>query len=131
SQDSLDIHWAVATDVGLVRKINEDSLLADFPIFGVCDGMGGHASGDVASQIVVTKLSEIFGQPCTTPKEIYQALVQAEEEVDALTGDAEFAGAGTTVPDWRLFLRNSSLFGLCSTLGIPECIAYSMENLIR
>jgi serine/threonine protein phosphatase PrpC len=48
-----------ATDVGQVRPINEDALLAlpDRGVFVVCDGMGGAASGEVASGIAVSTIA--------------------------------------------------------------------------
>jgi serine/threonine protein phosphatase Stp1 len=49
------------TDVGLKRKINEDSLLAesDRGLWVVVDGMGGHHSGEVASAAVVDALRRL------------------------------------------------------------------------
>ncbi len=41
------------TDIGCLREHNEDSLVVKPPLYVVCDGMGGHAAGEVASEIAV------------------------------------------------------------------------------
>lgn len=52
--------WA-QTDVGAVRKHNEDNLLArpELGLWVVADGAGGHASGEVASGMIVEALSRL------------------------------------------------------------------------
>ena len=47
------------TDIGCLRDHNEDSLVVTPPLFAVADGMGGHAVGEVASEIAVRVLSEL------------------------------------------------------------------------
>lgn len=49
------------TDVGRVRKLNEDSLLAlpESGLWVVADGMGGHTAGDFASQTIVAQMKTI------------------------------------------------------------------------
>lgn len=56
---NVELHHGAATDVGLVREVNEDSYLAAPPVFVVADGMGGHEGGDVASAIVVEEFGRL------------------------------------------------------------------------
>lgn len=55
----VELHHGAATDVGLVRAVNEDAFLADPPVFVVADGMGGHDRGDIASALVVEEFSRL------------------------------------------------------------------------
>ena len=56
------IRYAAKTDVGMKRTHNEDyfSLVEDEQLFLVADGMGGHASGEVASKMAADVMQEFF-----------------------------------------------------------------------
>ena len=78
---------ATATHAGLVRPSNEDALLSYVPadpqlllargaLFGVADGVGGQAAGEVASQTAVDVLAAEYYSP-RAPHQIEHALGQA------------------------------------------------------
>lgn len=56
------VRFSGATDIGRKRSHNEDSIFlpTDLRLVIVADGMGGHASGDVASQLAVSTVVSHF-----------------------------------------------------------------------
>lgn len=60
------------TDVGRRRKLNEDNFLVDTDVnlFSVCDGMGGHNAGEVASRIAIETLAAFIRKSHGEEKDI-------------------------------------------------------------
>lgn len=88
-------NYTAKTHIGLVRRINEDSVLAlpDHDIWLVSDGMGGHEAGDFASQTIVDTVATIPTglEPGDREQALKQAIQQAHQKI--LT-EAETRGRG-------------------------------------
>ncbi|HYK34410.1 Stp1/IreP family PP2C-type Ser/Thr phosphatase [Alloacidobacterium sp.] len=94
---------AALTDVGRVRSANEDShgLCAEAGFFVVCDGMGGAAAGEIASQTAVSAMLEAMCGP--------QAIDDPRQALENAISEANL----------RVFSRaeqESSLHGMGTTL---------------
>ena len=109
---------AARTDIGIVRSGNEDNylMLADRGIFIVADGMGGHAAGEVASemavQIISKELGSLRGQSDDQVGDrLRSAIKSANEAIFGRTlAEHDKRGMGTTVTVLTL-LPNRYLIG--------------------
>ncbi|WP_321475797.1 protein phosphatase 2C domain-containing protein [uncultured Paludibaculum sp.] len=89
------------SDVGCVRKNNEDSYLVDpeLGLYAVADGMGGAQAGELASQIAIQSLREaVAAAPVRTNDALIQAFEHANTTVlETAAADPRLEGMGTTM----------------------------------
>jgi serine/threonine protein phosphatase PrpC len=104
------------TDVGLLRKRNEDAVLvagwqcqthdgslvtmhfaptSPF-VCAVADGMGGHVGGDLASRVALTVIAQV-SPGWRSPQDVSTALEAISEHVRAVGAGNDLGGLGTTV----------------------------------
>jgi PPM family protein phosphatase len=98
---SLILRAVAATDVGLARDNNEDSVYVGRRLLVVADGMGGLPAGELASDILVRTLAVVDEAPDTGEplQELIDAVRVANARIDeaAAQGNGERAGMGSTV----------------------------------
>ena len=106
------------TDIGLVRQTNQDTLLLnnELGLWIVADGMGGHAGGDVASQLAVETIHQYIADhaPSTDQSKsvdcaaiIQSAMVQANATIrKRAKAEPALKGMGTTVV--LIFMPNTN-----------------------
>lgn len=99
--DSLPMVFTAAlTDPGRKRALNEDAvtqLVTPYGgIFIVADGMGGHRTGEVASQMAVSQILEILRHKEPSPQGLLEAYEAANEAIYLAGQKPESRGMGTT-----------------------------------
>ena len=89
------------TDIGLVRRSNQDAVIVGGTVMGIADGMGGHQGGETASAGARDGLLRILKEK--EPSE--DALREAIQEVN--------------LELWNRQLEDDSLTGMGTTLTVP------------
>ena len=91
--------WRVAfdTNVGLVREANEDSVAATDGAVIVADGMGGHAAGEVASELAVSVFSRAIADDRSLAGLNAALHVVNQAILDDALAHPERSGMGTTL----------------------------------
>ncbi len=107
------LNYAIGSDRGLVRKNNEDSAYAGPNLLALADGMGGHAAGEVASQLMIEHLANLDADP--EDNDMLALLASVADDANLAIAKSikevpETSGMGTTL---TALMFNGEEFGLC------------------
>ncbi len=126
--DDLELAWSAASDVGKVRRLNEDSFLAHPGLFLVADGMGGHAAGDVASRIAVEVFEEQLAALPLVPADVERLVTEANRRVRQRADAEDTEGMGTTLVGLALVDNGGAASLMVFNIGDSRCYAWSDES---
>lgn len=117
-----------ATDVGRVRSINEDYAFDVSPLYGVADGMGGHAGGDVAARTAVEALQAAFRRRPTI-----DGLLEAVQDANVAVwekgrNDTDLHGMGTTLTAAALVEDEAGDGDRLVLVNVGDSRAYRFRN---
>src|SRR6266536_4084551 len=99
----MPLNRGAMTDMGRMRKNNEDRYLIAGRLAAVADGMGGHRAGEVASAIAMEELASLeHAGPWSTPAQAGEALrsafLRANRRIrETAAKDSQLDGMGTTL----------------------------------
>lgn len=121
----LELQWSEVTHRGRRREVNQDAALAQYPLFVVADGMGGHIGGEIASASAVDRLRAVASKGDVTPKAIEKALARAVTDI-ASHPETTDEGTGTTVTG--VYLDLSGAEPTWVTLNIGDSRVYLFRD---
>lgn len=121
----LELQWSELTHRGRRREINQDAVMAQYPLFVVADGMGGHIGGEIASSSAVARLESVAAKGEVTPKSIEKALARAVSDIAAHPETTD-EGTGTTVTG--VYLDTSTPEPTWVTLNIGDSRVYLFRD---
>ena len=106
------LRYAAISDVGRVRKDNQDSGYVGPWMMAVCDGVGGAARGDLASATAIGQLRKLDKEPSDDMRaQVAGALHRANDRIAELVDDDPSLSGTSTTATMALFDGDKLTFG--------------------
>lgn len=124
------LDWAAASDVGRLRETNEDAALVAPGSYLVADGMGGHESGEIASETALLTLGEVAsgGDQTDTQATFIETMTLAQDRIGDIGPDSA-RRAGTTATGAVLVTHDDRPHWLVINIGDSRTYRYSGGDL--
>ncbi|WP_165242729.1 PP2C family protein-serine/threonine phosphatase [Corynebacterium lizhenjunii] len=125
AKNSWTLRVTALSDRGLVRANNEDSAYAGRYVLALADGMGGHAAGEVASQLMISRLQTTDRDPQDNDMLALLAAAARDADNDISAHVAQFPetkGMGTTL---SAMMFNGRSFGV---IHVGDSRAYRLRE---
>ncbi|CAN7223473.1 protein phosphatase 2C domain-containing protein [Microbacterium sp. LjRoot45] len=126
----IELAWAEVTHRGRRRDVNQDAVLALYPLFVVADGMGGHIGGEIASTSTITRLRTVAEKGTVTTKAVEKALGRAVADIDSHP-EATDEGTGTTVTGVYLDVSGDEPTWVTLNIGDSRVYLFRDESLAQ
>lgn len=128
------ITWVsgVRTDVGTVRPVNEDAVLAkpEIGLWAVADGMGGHKVGDIASSKIVEALAVV--NDCTSLSDCVDVIEDCLADVNQLMLEyAQIMFDGSTMGSTVVVMVIKGRIGACLWVGDSRLYRFRNQQLVQ
>lgn len=127
-QVRIEVRAGAATHAGNLRRENQDSHLVKPPVFLVADGMGGHASGREASELVVGAFERQPWGDWVTPQSLKDATGAAARAVGEL-GSRVNGAPGSTLTGTGLAVHHAEPCWLIFNVGDSRTYLLRAEEL--
>ncbi|MGV9711129.1 PP2C family protein-serine/threonine phosphatase [Gordonia sp. NPDC003424] len=114
----LTLEWAAICNVGLVRETNEDAALVMPGRYLLADGMGGHDSGEIASETALLTLAAVPTEHDRTETQIalIDLLIDAQDVIGSIATESD-RRAGTTATGAVLVVHDGEPHWLVVNIG--------------
>ena len=127
--NNIRLVWSVRTECGPTRNKNEDSVFpfksgSGEPVFkaAVCDGLGGHVKGDIASKIAVSNMESNTSDLVETINIANSEILQYQDK------NKESTGMGTTMTAISIDANGLMEIG---HVGDTRCYVFSDRKLLQ
>jgi protein phosphatase len=128
--EQVRLTWAAVTHRGRRREANQDALLAEFPLFVVADGMGGHIGGEIASTSTIERLRAVVESGSISQKSIEKALGRAVKDIVSHPETTD-EGTGTTLTGVFLDAAGADETWVTLNIGDSRVYLFRDESLVQ